>query len=212
MSDRLATVRSMLGDLEEDRLLEAVRSCISAGDEPMSIVEACREGMEEVGRRFSEGEYFVSELIVSAELFNSVMALIAPKLSGSADGGAKTKVVIGTVKGDVHDIGKDIVVAMLRCNGFDVYDVGVDATPEAFVEKVKETGARIVGLSGLLTVAFASMEETIKALRAEGLDARVMIGGGMTDEMVRQKVGADAWGHDAMEAVRLARKFSEVRQ
>jgi methanogenic corrinoid protein MtbC1 len=195
VSAELVTIQQMLGDLEEDRLLDAVKKSLAAGDNPMAIVEACRNGMEEVGRRFSAEEYFVSELIVSADLFNSVMALLGPRLAAGANGGPKTKVVIGTVKGDVHDIGKDIVVAMLRCNGFEVFDVGVDAPPQAFVDKVRETGAGVVGLSGLLTVAFGPMEETVKALRQAGLE----------------KVGADAWGHDAMEAVRLARSLSEVK-
>jgi methanogenic corrinoid protein MtbC1 len=211
VSVTLVEIQKQLGELEENKLLAAVQNSIIAGDDPMAIVEACRGGMEEVGRRFSEKEYFVSELIVSAELFNSVMKLLGPKLAAGADAGPKTKVVIGTVKGDVHDIGKDIVVAMLRCNGFDVYDVGVDAPPQVFVDKVRETGAKVVGLSGLLTLAFGPMEDTIKALKAAGLKTKVMIGGGMTDEMVREKVGADAWGHDAMEAVSFARKFSEVK-
>jgi len=211
MSNELAKIRQLLGDLEEQQLLESVSRALTGGDDPMAIVEACRDGMEEVGRRFTAEEYFVSELIVSAELFNSVMKLIGPRLSAGANGGPKTKVVIGTVKGDVHDIGKDIVVAMLRCNGFEVYDVGVDAAPQVFVDKARETGAKVVGLSGLLTLAFGPMEETVKALKAARLGAKVMIGGGMTNEMVRDKVGADAWGHDAMEAVRLARSFSEVK-
>ena len=211
MSAELVMIEKMLGELEEDRLLEAVKKSLSAGDDPMAIVESCRNGMEEVGRRFSAEEYFVSELIVSAELFNSVMKVLGPSLAANADGGPKTKVVIGTVKGDVHDIGKDIVVAMLRCNGFEVYDVGVDAPPQVFVDKVLETGAQVVGLSGLLTLAFGPMEETVKALKQAGSKARVMIGGGMTNDMVKEKVGADAWGHDAMEAVRLARSFSEVK-
>jgi methanogenic corrinoid protein MtbC1 len=211
VSAELSEIRRQLGDLEEDKLLTAVNKSLAAGDDPLAVVEACRAGMEEVGRRFSEKEYFVSELIVSAELFNSVMKVLGPRLSAASGNGLKTKVIMGTVKGDVHDIGKDIVVAMLRCNGFEVYDVGVDAPPHVFVDKVKETGAKVVGLSGLLTLAFGPMEETVKALKAAGLDARVMIGGGMTDEMVREKVGADAWGHDAMEAVHLARKFTEVK-
>ena len=211
MSAELARIATLLGDLEEDRLLEAVRNALSAGDDPMAIVGACRDGMEEVGRRFSADEYYVSELIVSAELFSGVMKVLGPRLAATADSGPKTRVVVGTVKGDVHDIGKDIVVAMLRCNGFEVYDVGIDAAPQVFVDKVKETGATVVGLSGLLTLAFGPMEETVKALKKAGLKAKVMIGGGMTNDMVREKVGADAWGHDAMEAVRLARSFSEVK-
>jgi len=211
VSAELVEIQRLLGELEEDGLLAAVKKSLAAGDDPLSIVEACRGGMEEVGKRFSAGDYYVSELIVSAELFNSVMKIVSPKMTAGADSGPKTKVVFGTVKGDVHDIGKDIVIAMLRCNGFEVYDVGVDAPAQAFVDKVRETGAKIVGLSGLLTLAFDAMENTIEALKEAGLNTKVMIGGGMTDEMVRAKVGADAWGHDAMAAVRLAREFSEVK-
>jgi len=210
VSAELARITKLLGDLEEQPLLKAVDASLAAGDDPLAIVEACRTGMEEVGRRFSEGEYFVSELIVSAELFNGVLKTIGPKLTASADSGPKTKVVIGTVKGDVHDIGKDIVVAMLRCNGFEVYDVGVDAPPQKFVDKARETGAPVVGLSGLLTVAFEPMKETINALHAAGLKTKVMIGGGVTNEMVRDAVGADAWGKDAVAAVRLAKSLSEA--
>jgi 5-methyltetrahydrofolate--homocysteine methyltransferase len=211
VSAELVEVEKQLGELEEDKLIAAVDKSLAAGDNPLSIVEACRAGMEEVGRRFSARDYYVSELIVSAELFNNVMKIIGPRMSATADSGPKTKVVFGTVKGDVHDIGKDIVIAMLRCNGFEVYDVGVDAPAQVFVDKVRETGAKIVGLSGLLTLAFDAMENTINALKEAGLKTKVMIGGGMTDEMVRKKVGADAWGHDAMAAVRLAREFSEVK-
>ena len=210
MSAEVARIKGLLVDFEEEQLLEAVSQCLVAGDDPMAIVESCRDGMEEVGRRFAAGDYFVNELIMSADLFGSVMKILGPSLADGADSGPKTKVVIGTVKGDVHDIGKDIVVAMLRCNGFEVYDLGVNIPAQQFVDKVRETGAKVVGLSGLLTLAFDGMAETVKALKDAGLDAKVMIGGGMTNEMVRAMVGADACGHDAVEAVRLAKSFSEV--
>ncbi len=210
VSAELARITKLLGDLDEQPLLKAVQTSLAAGDNPLAIVEACRGGMEEVGRRFSEGEYFVSELIVSAELFNGVLKIIGPQLTAVQDTGTKIKVVIGTVKGDVHDIGKDIVVAMLRCSGFDVYDVGVDAPAQKFVDKARETGAPVVGLSGLLTVAFDPMRDTINAIRAAGLKTKIMIGGGVTNEMVRDSVGADAWGKDAVAAVRLARSLSEA--
>ena len=210
MSDNLAGITSLLVEFEEEKLLDEVTKCLSAGSEPMSIVAACRDGMEEIGKRFAAGEYFVNELIISAELFSNVMQIVGSKMTEGGDAGPKAKVVIGTVKDDIHDIGKDIVVAMLKCNGFEVYDLGINVPPQAFVDKVKETGAKVVGLSGLLTIAFASMEETIKALKDAGLDVKVMIGGGMTDELVREKVGADAFGHDAIEAVNLAKSFSEV--
>jgi methanogenic corrinoid protein MtbC1 len=211
MSANLTRITSLLGDLEEDQLLEAVKQSLSAGADPMAIVEACRDGMEVVGKRFSDEEYFVSELIYSAELFTNVMKIVSPRLPASADEGSKIKVVFGTVRDDIHDIGKDIVIAMLRCGGFEVYDLGINVPPKVFVDKVKETGAKIVGMSGLLTIAYASMEETVKALKAAGLNVKTMIGGGMTNELVCNKVGADGWGSSAMDAVNLAKKFSEVK-
>jgi methylmalonyl-CoA mutase cobalamin-binding domain/chain len=210
MSDDLTRISTLLGDLEEDELLETVEQSLSAGVDPLAVVEACRNGMEIVGKRFSEEEYFVSELICSAELFQSVMEKVTPLLSASDDAGPKTKVIIGTVKDDIHDIGKDIVIAMLRCSGYEVYDLGINVPPEEFVNKVKETEAKIVGMSGLLTIAFSSMQETIKALKDAGLNVKTMIGGGMTNDMVCEKVGADGWGRDAMEAVNMVKTFSEV--
>ena len=210
MADDLTRITILLGDLEENELLETVEQSLTGGADPLAVVEACRNGMEIVGKRFSEEEYFVSELICSAELFQSVMEKVTPLLSAGDDEGPRTKVVIGTVKDDIHDIGKDIVIAMLRCNGYEVYDLGINVPPEEFVNKVKETDARIVGMSGLLTIAFSSMEETIKALKAAGLNVKTMIGGGMTNDLVCEKVGADGWGRDAMEAVNLVKTFSEV--
>ena len=210
MADDLTRITILLGDLEENELLETVEQSLTGGADPLAVVEACRNGMEIVGKRFSEEEYFVSELICSAELFQSVMEKVTPLLSAGDDEGPRTKVVIGTVKDDIHDIGKDIVIAMLRCNGYEVYDLGINVPPEEFVNKVKETDARIVGMSGLLTIAFSSMEETIKALKAAGLNVKTMIGGGMTNDLVCEKVGADGWGRDAMEAVNMVKTFSEV--
>ncbi|MEM2254860.1 MAG: cobalamin-dependent protein, partial [Candidatus Bathyarchaeia archaeon] len=122
------------------------------------------------------------------------------------------KVVIGTVAGDIHDIGLDIVAFMLEINGFEVYNLGVDVPPEKFVEKIKETGAPIVGLSGFLTIAFDSMKQTVEAIKKAGLrdKVKIMIGGGQITEEVRQYVGADAYGKDAMEAVALAKKWMGV--
>jgi methanogenic corrinoid protein MtbC1 len=212
MPVNLKRVTTLLGDLEEDQLLEEVEKCLSAGADPMAVVEACRDGMEIVGKKFSEEEYFVSELIYSAELFTNVMKVVSPRLPASADSGQKIKVVFGTVRDDIHDIGKDIVIAMMRCSGFEVYDLGINVPPQVFVDKVKETGAGIVGMSGLLTIAYTSMGETIKALKAAGLNVKTMIGGGMTNEMVCKKVGADGWGSSAMDAVTLVKKFAGVKK
>jgi methanogenic corrinoid protein MtbC1 len=210
MSEDLVRLTSLLGDLDEEPLMKLVEARLAAGDDPMSVVAACRDGMEIVGKRFAAQEYFVSDLIVSAELFNNIMKIIGPRLpAGSGEGGGP-KVVFGTVLGDIHDIGKNLVIAMLRCNGFQVYDVGINVPPQVFVDKVKETGAGLVGLSGLLTIAYPAMENTIKALAAAGLRNRVkvMVGGGLVDEFVCRHVGADGWGHDAMEAVTLAKSLA----
>ena len=213
MSEDLAKIKQLMGDLEEDALLALVRKRLDAGDAPMTIIEACRDGMQVVGDRFAKQEYFVSELVASGELFNEVMEIIGPKMPAGDDKKAMNEIVFGTVQGDIHDIGKNIVVSMLRANGFRVHDVGIDVPPQVFVDRVKETGARVVGLSGLLTVAFANMEATIKALEKAGLrkKTKVMIGGGMVDKFVCDKVGADAWGHDAIEAVKLAKSFFGVK-
>ncbi len=214
MSDELAKLKNLMGDLDEDPLLALVRKRIDAGDPPMAIIEACRDGMQIVGERFARQEYFVSELVASGELFNEVMDIIGPRLpAGDESAAAKHEIIFGTVQGDIHDIGKNIVVSMLRANGFKVYDMGIDVPPQVFVDKVKETGAKVLGLSGLLTVAFTNMEATIKALKSAGLrnKTKVMIGGGMVDQFVCDKVGADAWGHDAIEAVKLAKSLSGVK-
>ncbi len=167
--------------------------------------------MIEIGDRFGEGIYYLSELIMASEIFSGVMKVIGPLLEGEAASSAG-EVVFATVKGDVHDIGKNIVVSMLRGNGFHVHDLGVDVPPERIVEKLQETGAELLGLSALLTTSFDAMKETVFSLQEAGLrgKVKVMIGGGPTNEKVREFVGADAVGDDAHKAVLLARKLSEV--
>ncbi len=212
MTEEIEALRNLMADLDEEKLLAAVKEQLDAKTAPMAIIEACRFGMQDVGERFGKGDYFVCDLVASAEIFNEVMQLIGPELTSEANDSNKVKIVFGTVQGDIHNIGKDIVISMLRCNGFEVYDLGVDVPPQAFVDKVRETGAKIVGLSGLLTLAFSNMGVTVKALRSAGLgdDLKVMIGGGMMDDFVCQKVEADGWGHDAVEAVNLAKSFAEA--
>jgi methanogenic corrinoid protein MtbC1 len=166
--------------------------------------------MEIVGKRFASGEYFIPDLVYSGEILKSVTELVKPRLSKGAESKRLGKVVFGTVAGDIHDIGKDIVVFMLDVNGFEVYDLGVDVPAQKFVEKTRETGAPIVGLSGFLTLAFDSMKHTIDAIKAAGLreEVKVMIGGGQITEEVKKYTGADAYGKDAMAGVTLARKWA----
>ena len=202
MAEKIA---QLIVDLEEEKTLAAVRAALDEGVEPLSLVEELREGMSEVGRRFEEKEYYLSELVMSAEIFKQAIALIEPHISGHADAD-KGPVVIGTVQGDIHDIGKNIVASLLRCEGFDVHDLGVDVPPGAFVQKLQETGAGLVALSGLLTMAFDAMKETVEAVSGAGLRDRVkvIIGGGPVNQLVVDFTGADAFGKDAAEAVRLA--------
>jgi 5-methyltetrahydrofolate--homocysteine methyltransferase len=202
-----------LADLKEQEVMEIVRSRLDAGEDPLKILEDARKGMEIVGKRFASSEYFIPDLVYSGEILKAVTELVKPKLSKTTESKKLGKVVFGTVAGDIHDIGKDIVVFMLDVNGFDVYDLGVDVPAQKFVEKVKETGAPIVGLSGFLTLAFDSMKQTVDAIEAAGLrdKVKVMIGGGQITEEVRKYTGADAYGRDAMAGVSLAKQWTGVR-
>lgn len=177
---------------------------LAAGEDPMVLMADCREGMAGVGKRYESGEYFVSDLIMAGEVFKEVMALIGTRFQGDT-GTKRGAVVVGTVKGDIHDIGKDIVVSLLRAGNYDVVDLGVNVPAEKFVESVQQSGASVVGLSGLLTISFDAMKETVAALAAAGLreKVKIMVGGGPVNEQVRELVGADALGGDAQAAVNL---------
>jgi 5-methyltetrahydrofolate--homocysteine methyltransferase len=198
-----------IADLREEEALKIVKDRLSAGEDPLKILEEARKGLEIVGNRFASGEYFIPDLIYSGEIMKQITEIVKPLISQTTQVKKLGKVVIGTVAGDIHDIGKNIVVFMLEVNGFEVYDLGVDVLPERFVEKIKETGAPILGLSGFLTLAFDSMKRTIEALKEAGLrdKVKVMIGGGQVTDEVRKYTGADAYGKDAMAAVSLAKAW-----
>jgi methylmalonyl-CoA mutase cobalamin-binding domain/chain len=205
MSDQLAAA---MADLEEATVLNLVKAKLDAGENPMTILASCREGMVLVGKRFEAGEYWVSDLMMSGEIFKQVSVLLGSLLkTDTAD--MRGKVVIATVQGDIHNIGKDIVVSLLRAAGYDVLDLGVDVSPQKIVDAVKDTGATVLGLSGLLTVAFDSMKETVAILAAAGLRSkvRVMVGGGSVSEKVQHYTDADAWGADAQSAVSLCNQW-----
>lgn len=206
-----AKIKRALADLDEDLALRLAKEALDAGVPALDILKACQEGMLEVGSRFECQEYFVSDLMMSGEIFKQISSLLEPGLkTGAAQ--CSGKVVFGTVKGDIHDIGKDIVVNMLKSSNLEVIDLGVDVAPERFVEALKQSGATILGMSGLLTLAFDSMKATIAALSAAGMrgEIKVMIGGGPVDGNVCKVVGADDWGADAQQAVRLAKNWLGV--
>jgi methanogenic corrinoid protein MtbC1 len=198
-----------IADLEESEALRMTKERLERGEEPHLILEESRNGMEIVGKRFSDGTYFLPELIFSAEIFKEITEIVKPRLKKGVQAKRLGKVIIGTVAGDIHDIGKDIVVFMLDVSGFEVYDLGVDVPPKKFVEKIKETNAPVVGLSGFLTLAFDSMKETVDVIKAAGLRGKVkiMVGGGQIDEEIRRYTGADAYGKDAMAGVSLTKAW-----
>lgn len=202
---------SALVELDEEQVTKLVSDQLASGVPPLTIVDQMRQGMNAIGERFAKEEYFLSELIMAAEIFGTAMKTLEPHLSTESQGGY-SDVVFATVKGDVHDIGKNIVVAVLRGAGFRVHDLGVDVPPEKIIATIKETDAHIVGLSALITTSYDSMKATIEAIAQAGLrdQVKIMIGGGPTDERVRTYVGADALGHDVQDAVKLARQFAGV--
>jgi methanogenic corrinoid protein MtbC1 len=203
---------NLLADLKEDDILKLTKSRLDANEDPMNILEDSRKGMGVVGKRFADGEYFLPELVFSGELLKQITEMVKPHLKSDAKTKRLGKVVIGTVAGDIHDIGLNIVDFMLDVNGFEVTNLGVDVSADKFVKAVQDTKAPVVGLSGFLTPAFDAMKDTVEALEKAGLrkDLKVMIGGGQMDEEVRKYAKADAYGKDAMAAVGLAKKWISV--
>jgi len=200
---------SILADLKEEEVLALVQKQLDEGQDPMEILNNSRKAVAIVGQRYQTGEYFIPELVYSGEILKAIVEMVKPKLSDSAEIKRLGKVIIGTVAGDIHDIGKDIVTFMLDVNGFEVYDLGVDVPAQLFVDKIKETGAPVVGLSGFLTLSFDSMKETVAAIKAAGLrdKVKIMVGGGTLDEKVGEYVGADSFGRFAGDAVSMAQKW-----
>ncbi len=207
MSSRESLVRAIV-DLDEQAALKRVEEELNAGADPVEILERCREGMSIVGERFEKGEFFLSEMIMAAEIFTQIMDSIRPRLRRSVTGNLG-KIVIGTVDGDVHDIGKNIAIVLLEAEGFEVVDLGVDVPPHKFVEAIIEHEPDIVGLSSLLTVAIESTKQTIDAITEAGLrdKVRIIVGGGRMDEYAREYVKPDAATDNAAQGVRLCKQL-----
>ena len=207
MADELVNA---IADMDEEQALALTRQMLDAGAAPTQILDDCRAAMEVVGKRFEQGQYFIPELILAGEMLKSISAEVKPRLESSNDVKRGAKVVVGTVKGDIHDIGKDIVVFMLDVNGFEVHDLGIDVPPQAFVDKIVEVRPAVVALSGFLTLSYDAMRDTVAAIQKAGLRDRVkiMVGGGTVDEQVCTYAGADAFGSDAMAAVSLAKGWT----
>jgi len=197
----------LLSDLKEPEALQFVEKALAEGGDPAALLEDAREGMAVVGQRFAKEEYFIPDLIFSGEILKGIVKMLEPRLKKGKEQKRLGKAVIGTVAGDIHDIGKDLVVFMLDVSGFEVLDLGIDVPAQKFVDAIEESGSKIVGLSGFLTLAFDSMKGTIDAIQKAGLrdKVKIMIGGGQIDEQVRRFTGADAYGRDAIAAVQLAK-------
>ncbi len=192
--DKQAIIDAM-ADLEEDELYDFMNEIMDNGGEGVQeALEACQEGMKIVGDRFEEGEYFVGDLIYAGEILTEATNIIKPALTG--DGQEKFgKMILCTVKNDLHDIGKNIVRAMLEAGGFEVVDLGIDVDPQTIVDTAKNEGIKIIALSGVLTLAVDSMKDTIEAFKAAGMrdDVKIIVGGAPVTETVCASVGADEW-------------------
>lgn len=203
---------TLLADMEEEEALQLARQMLDDGFDPVRMLELCREAMDIVGERYEEQEYFLTELMLAGEMLTEISAMAKPLiLSEEEDSSVHSKgtVIIGTVHGDLHDIGKNIVSFMLEIDGYKVIDLGVDVPIRKFITAISEHRPPVVALSGFLTLAFDAMKETIEAFEANGIrnDIKIMIGGGQIDENIQKFTGADAFGRNAVEAVSLCNQW-----
>lgn len=200
-----------MGDLDEDTVVELLEAVMAEGGaEAPQAMEACQKGMDTVGKLFEEGEYFVGDLIYAGELMSQAVEIMKDALASGDGSGPKTKMILCTVKDDLHDIGKNIVKAMLEANGFEVLDLGIDVPASKVVEVAKAENIKIVALSGVLTLAIGSMKTTVDALKDAGLDCKVIIGGAPVSEIACQTTGADAWAHSPQKTVQVCKGWAEA--
>ncbi|PKM81039.1 MAG: cobalamin-binding protein [Firmicutes bacterium HGW-Firmicutes-14] len=202
-----------IAELDEEKTLQLVREKVKNGETPLEIVEQCRLGVEKVGQRYSEDMYYLSDLVMSEEILRGVMEILEPYFSvpGFKNG---VKVVIGTIEDDIHDLGKNIVISLLRSEGFEVYDLGVDVKPEEFVQKINETDTGIVGVSVVLTFSISYVKKLVRLLHETGLrdKVKVIIGGYPVNEMIREYTGADYFQTDAKKAVKLIKRIAGLEK
>ena len=213
-TDTSAILIAAITDLQEETALALVRQRLDADDDPLLIIEDCQEGMRQVGVRYERNEYYLAGLIMAGEIFSQVMELVQPVVERQVSGQASGCILLGTVAGDIHDLGKNIVNMLLSCHNFVVHDLGVDVSPTAFAEQTAQVQPHIVGLSGLLTMSYDAMRETVALLRAQGYQGPIIIGGGQLSEKVCEYVGADHWTTDAGAGVELCHRLmsEQVRE
>ena len=201
-------------ELERDLVLSEVKERLNQGGDPMKIFEESKRGMELVGEKYKNKEYFLAELMLSGDLFREIMELIEPQLGEiKIEGNVKGKIILATIQGDIHDLGKDIFATLLKIEGFEVYNLGVDVNPDIIVEKVKEIQPDFLGFSSLLTITFDPMKEVIDKLKEAGFrnKLKIMVGGGITTPLVKDYIGADFQTIDAMEGVQYCLELIKAR-
>ncbi len=202
-----------ISKMKEKEALILAEKKLNQGEDPFQILDLCREAVEYIGKQFEMGNYFLPELIMAGEMLKMISKMAEPYIRQEAKEAAEPigKVIMGSVEGDIHDIGKDIVVFLLDVNGFEVHDLGVSVSPDKFVETIRNVEPQIVGMSALLTTVFDSFKNTVEAITEAGLrdTVKIMIGGGTVTDDVRKYSGADAYGEDAVVAVNLSKKWVE---
>jgi methanogenic corrinoid protein MtbC1 len=198
----LPLLAKAISDLNEPLAIELVGKILDSGIAPLDIVEECRLGLVAVGDKYSRGDYFLGDLILSSEIFCEIMAVLSPVLQGTKQQPVGEKIVFGTVEGDIHDIGKNLAISLLRCYGFDVVDLGVDVPPDKVILALTESGAKILCLCTLLSPGFEALKRTIQLVRLIERDThtKILIGG-LVNDRVREYTGADAWVDDARQGV-----------
>jgi 5-methyltetrahydrofolate--homocysteine methyltransferase len=200
-------------EMREEEAMASVKELLDKREDPLKIMEQCKKAVEIVGARFEKGEYFLPELIMAGHMLTEISNRVKPVLSKGLEVKRIGKVVMGTVEGDVHDIGKNIVNFLLDANGFEVIDIGIDVPAEKFVQAIRDFSPQVVGLSGLLTLAYDSMKKTVQAIERAGLrnKVKIIIGGGQVNDTIKEYAGADAYGKDAIAGVLLAKQWMGVK-
>jgi methylmalonyl-CoA mutase cobalamin-binding domain/chain len=200
------TLTGQMAELQIGKVLELVNECLEEGENPLEIIEVCKEGVRRVGELYEKGDYFLAGLIMAGEILRQVLDRVLPLLPVTGSGSSSGLVLMGTVQGDIHDIGKNLAQALFRCQGFNVLDLGVDVPPSEIVRQVRANQPDIVGLSAFLTTGYGAMRETVRLIRetipAGGQPSVIIVGGGLMNEQVCHYTGADLWTRDAVEGVR----------
>lgn len=210
MKESIIAVQKAVNDLDIDGITGLVQKCLDEGIKPVDVIEAgISKGLEMVGEQFENGTYFLADLVMAGEAVKEAMPLLESKMDSGA-GSRKAKVVLATVEGDIHEIGKNIVAMLLKVNGYEVIDLGVDVSAEKILSTIKQTGARLVGLSALLSTMIGGIKEVVDAVAEAGLkdSVKIAIGGACTSEQLKAEVGADAYGETAIQAVKIFDQFA----